>query len=259
MPVQPRYIVLDPSEPQDTSSSLRVLRTSDNQAFLGSHIPNTQTRASQPANDATSLAHAVLPTAANPISQLLNHPHLISLVDVTQTSALAGSISERGPHGDLTVWEDMDAGSLAYLLPALSLLPDVADEPSWHVLASPNYQRFSLPESLCWHVLRAVARALLWLHHGVKEMAGVDGQWMRHDDDWQPVLIMDVSPGQVWFQKPRGEEFYGVCKLGGFGRARVTGAPGAKVARAERKDDVIREKQFFWAPVSAESVSLHVC
>ena len=58
------------------------------------------------------------------------------------------------------------------------------------------------------------------------------------------MLIMDVSPNQIWFKKPRGEETYGECKLGGFGQARVMQGKGGGV------EDVDREKQLYWLPVS---------
>lgn len=58
------------------------------------------------------------------------------------------------------------------------------------------------------------------------------------------MLIMDISPGQIWFKKPRGEETYGECKLGGFGRARVMQGKGGGV------EDVEREKELYWPHVS---------
>ena len=151
---------------------------------------------------------------------------------------------------DFTVWEDMDAGSLSYLLPSPDLLPRLEDYAAWQKLAAVNYNRFSLPESLCWHVLQSISKALLWLHYGVKETAGKGGDWTTHDDDWQPVLIRDVSPGQIWFKHPKRDETYGECKLGGFTWAKVTAYPVGKVAVAPRFEKARLEKQFYWAPVS---------
>jgi hypothetical protein len=68
---------------------------------------------------------------------------------------------------------------------------------------------------------------------------------MKHDDDWHAVLIRDVSPGQIWFKKAGGRETYGVCKLGGFQWAKVTGNVGAKVDIAPRMEGAGRDKQFF--------------
>jgi hypothetical protein len=140
----------------------------------------------------------------------------------------------------MMVWEDMTAGSLAYLLPDPSSYPPFSNQSAWKVLAAQNFQRFSLPESLCWHVLKAISRALLWLHFGIKESDGRIGEWEECDEDWQTVLIMDVRSGQIWFKKPRGEETYGECKLGGFKSARVMQGKGGGVS----------EKQLYWSPVS---------
>jgi hypothetical protein len=158
-----------------------------------------------------------------------------------------------GNYGDLTIWEDMDAGSLSYLLPSPNALPDFTDTKGWHALAAQNFQRFSLPESLCWHVLISISKALRWLHHGVKETEGIPGDIMKHDDDWQPILIRDVSPGQIWFKKPKPGETYGECKLGGFQWAKVTGLAGGSMAIAGRVEEASREKQFYWAPVCSSS------
>jgi serine/threonine protein kinase len=244
-PIHPRYIPLDPSEPQTTtSSSIRVLRTSDQALFLASKIPTILTKDIKKDSTTTNLASCILPTAAIPLSLILNHPNIISLVDIIQNSASEGSTSQRGPYGDIIVWEDMTAGSLSYLLPDPSTYPPFTDYHSWKTLAAQNFNRFSLPESLCWHVLKAISRALLWLHYGVKDSDGMTGEWEECDEDWQTVLIMDVSPSQIWFKRVRGEETYGECKLGGFGRARVMQGKGGGV------EDVKREKQLYWAPVS---------
>jgi hypothetical protein len=247
-PIHPRYIPQDPSEIQTTTSSILVIRTSDQATFLASKIPNIVTKDIKKSATTTHLASYILPTAAIPLSLILNHPNIISLVDIIQTSSLEGSTSECGPYGDITVWEDMTAGSLSYLLPDASSYPSFADHNSWHRLAGQDFKRFSLPESLCWHVLKSISRALLWLHFGIKERWG---SWVECDEDWQPVLIVDVSPGQIWFKKPRGGETYGECKLGGFQWARVTQGGGASAgATCERVEDAPREKQLFWAPVS---------
>ena len=151
---------------------------------------------------------------------------------------------------DFTVWENMDAGCLAYLLPNPALLPAFHDIAGWHALSFPDPQRVSLPESLCWHVLLSIGKALLWLHHGVKQTDGVTGEYMKHDEDWQPILVRDVSPGQVWFKHPVKGETYGECKLGGMQWAKVTGAPMGMIAMAERFEEASVEKQLYWAPVS---------
>jgi hypothetical protein len=259
--IHPLYIPQDPSELQHLSSSIRLLRTSDGHPFLASKIPTMVTRDVKPKDPSkavprTRLATAILPAAAKPISLLLNHPNIISLVDIIRTSNMAGPTSEAGQYGDVTVWEDMDAGSLAYLLPSAEKYPAFEDEEGWRLLAAQNFNRFSLPESLCWHVLKSISRALLWLHHGVKETEGIPGEWLRHDDDWHAVLIRDVSPEQVWLKKPRGGETYGECKLGGFQWAKVCGSVRGVVAAAQRVEEASIEKQYYWAPVNPPSFSL---
>lgn len=251
--LHPRYIPRDPSEVQTLASSIRLLRTSDNTPFLASKIPDIVTKDVKQKDPnklpKTKLASAILPAAAKPISLLLNHPNIISLVDIIRTSNLAGPTSEAGLCGDVTVWEDMDAGSLAYLLPSPQKYPAFEDGKGWHLLAAQNFHRFSLPESLCWHVLKSISRALLWLHHGVKETEGIPGEWLKHDDDWHAVLVRDVSPPQIWFKKPKGGETYGGCKLGGFQWAKVCGSVGGVVAMAPRVEEASIEKQYYWAPV----------
>jgi hypothetical protein len=246
--IHPRYVPKDTKPQSSITSSITVLRVADNASFLACQIPDTKTKDPEKETVSTPLASAIIPTAGVPISRILNHPNVISLVDIVQASSLPGQ-SMPGKHGDLTIWEDMDAGCLSYLLPSPNALPDFADSEGWHALAAQNFQRFSLPESLCWHVLLSISKALLWLHHGVKETEGIPGDITKHDDDWHPILIRDVSPGQIWFKKPRAGETYGECKLGGFQWTKVTGLVGGATAVASRVDGAPREKQFYWAPV----------
>jgi serine/threonine protein kinase len=253
-PIHPCYIPQDPKPQSSLISSLAVLRTVDNARFLATEIPKTLTKDRGQDSVTTPLAPCILPSTAVSISRILNHPHIISLVDIQPITALAGSVSESGPNADITVWEDMNAGTLAYLLPDLSDLPDFNDEAGWHAFCSVDLCRPSLPESLCWHVLVSISKALLWLHHGVKETEGIRGEYMSHDDDWHAILIRDISPGQIWFKKARGRsnnfgpETYGECKLGGFQWAKVTGLVGAAVAVAARVENASRIKTMFWAP-----------
>lgn len=143
----------------------------------------------------------------------------------------------------------MNAGSLFYILPSTSSLPSFDDREKWSILAAQNPNRFSLPEGLCWHVLRSISRALLWLHYGVKETEGDSGEWDRPDIDFMPTLIMDVSPEQIWFQHPVGHEHFGVCKLGGFQYARVSGAVRGIEASVGRCEKMAVAKRHHWAPV----------
>lgn len=254
--IHARYVPRDPKEAQTLSSSIQVLRVSDNQPFLATKIPNLLCKDAVGEDDegnptiTTNLAAAILPVAAKSISRILNHPNLISLIDIVHKSLEAGNTQHLGDFSDVTIWEDMDAGCLSYLLPPVSKYPAFADEKAWFALAAQNFQRSSLPESLCWHVLKSMSRALLWLHFGIKETVGIPGEYLPHDDDWQPILIMDVSPAQMWFKRAQHGETYGACKLGGFQWAKVTGMVGGRMALAQRKDDAHRRKQYYWSPVS---------
>jgi len=247
--IQPRYLPLNPSESQSIASSIQVLRTRDNKIFLATQIPDTVCKDVKSSTYTTRLADAIIPSAQKPMSLILNHPNIISLIDIVRNTQEAGAVSEAGRYSDITIWEDMDAGALSYVLPLANTYPKFEDAASWHALTTQNFQRFSLPEGLCWHVLRSISRALLWLHHGVKETIDIPGEWLPHDVDWQAVLVMDVSPGQIWFKHPRGDETYGECKLGGFTRARICGSVHAQIAMAPRDDTMPLVKQHFWAPV----------
>lgn len=200
----------------------------------------------------TRMADAILPVAGISLSRILNHPNIISLVDVVRNSQEPGNSHLAGPNSDVTIWEDMDAGSLSYIVVSSNALPALDDEDAWDALTAVNNNRPSLPEGLCWHVLRSISRALLWLHHGVKETAGIPGEWEKRDDDWQPILIRDISPSQIWFKKPDGKKgyHYGECKLGGFHWAKVCGTPGGRLAVSERHSDTPEHKQHYWPPVS---------
>lgn len=250
-----QYIPRDPAEEQSLSSSIQVLRTRDNSTFLASCIRKVQVNDLLNQGYLTKLSTSILDTAQISISRILNHPNIISIVDIVNTSGQDENTSAMGAFGDITVWEDMTAGSLAYILPSSDNLPAFEDQAAWASHAAQNFQRFSLPESLCWHVLRSISRSLLWLHHGVKETEGIPGDWNRHDEDWQAILIMDMSPGQIWFKQPKGPETYGECKLGGFSHAKVCGSPGALSAASWRIDSLPIHKQYYWAPVRSSLLS----
>lgn len=52
---------------------------------------------------------------------------------------------------------------------------------------------------------------------------------MPHDENWHPILIMDVNPGQIWFRRPKGDEFCGECKLGDLGGRGLRGVLGGRL------------------------------
>lgn len=142
-PIHARYVPKNTTPQSRFSSSLTVLRVADNQSFLASQIPTTKTKDVKNDTSTTPLAQSIIPSAGLSISRILNHPNIISLVDIVQASSFAGK-SLPGKYGDLTIWEDMDAGSLEYLLPSPNSLPDFTDSKGWHALAAQNHQRFSL-------------------------------------------------------------------------------------------------------------------
>ncbi|KAL3962506.1 hypothetical protein ACCO45_004029 [Purpureocillium lilacinum] len=78
---------------------------------------------------------------------------------------------------------------------------------------------YQLPEAFCWHVLRALVRAVAFLHDGKR----LEGRRWTGNAAWSPILHRAIEPNNVFFQQPRGHEAYGPCKLGGFSDATVTG------------------------------------
>ncbi|KAI1472800.1 uncharacterized protein F4812DRAFT_464851 [Daldinia caldariorum] len=75
-----------------------------------------------------------------------------------------------------------------------------------------------LPESLCWHVLISVLKALAWLHDGSPELVATGpGRFgMDPTPDWNPALHRNITPANIHFQQPRRNETYGQCKLGNY-------------------------------------------
>ncbi|OLN85278.1 hypothetical protein CCHL11_04351 [Colletotrichum chlorophyti] len=147
------------------------------------------------------------------ISYIFNHENIVSL---------AGHIRQQPFHGqvdateDYLVWDLCDAGTLEILFADRSVDRD------------PNC---FLPESLCWHVLTSTMRALVWLHDGYRQQDDwVTGEWewARTDTEWMPILHRGINAQSIFFQHPRGKETYGVCKLGKFGKATVSGIPARR-------------------------------
>jgi hypothetical protein len=246
-----QYIIQDP--PSEDSLSAYVFRTSDTTQLLASIIPEVNAKDVHKETWTTDVATAIIPYTIEPLKKITNHPNIISFEGFSHLSSETADVSQAGRFANHTIWEDMNAGSLSYILPSTSSLPPFDDKEKWDVLAAQNPNRFSLPEGLCWHVLRSISRALLWLHYGVKEAEDVPGEWDRPDVDFMPVLIMNVSPEQIWFKHPVGDEHYGVCKLGGFQYARVSGVVKGIEAPAGRCEEMEGRKKYFWAPVRSPS------
>ncbi|KAF4447377.1 hypothetical protein F53441_9097 [Fusarium austroafricanum] len=150
------------------------------------------------------------------IRQILNHENLISIAGVIEhhpfnKSQTPDTTPENGVQ--MLVWDFADAGNLS------AMFRHYPCESS----------AFYLPESLCWHVLRSLTRAVTYLHDGRRLLYqpeyighGVSGEWVSINTDWFPILHRCIEPRNVWFQHPRGIETYGQCKLGDFSNAAVT-------------------------------------
>ncbi|KAH8816045.1 kinase-like domain-containing protein [Xylogone sp. PMI_703] len=249
MILRPRYEFRDDFKEAEGASSMEVLRTSDNFVFLTSDFSTICE--TLPNKNTVQLAGAILPSISQSLSQILNHPNIISLVDIVHNTLEEPFTENAGPLKDYMVWEDMNAGSLAHILPPTDKFPGPDDRAGWINLAKANNHQSSLPESLCWHVLRSIAKALLWLHHGSKEgdECFKDSEVVeRLNTNWQTILIRDVSPSQIWFQHPVSDETYGFCKLGGFSLAKVVNFVDGTEPAALRPEDVEWEKKLFWAP-----------
>ncbi|KAI1805318.1 hypothetical protein F4811DRAFT_570217 [Daldinia bambusicola] len=178
------------------------------------------------------------------VAAILNHDNLICLRDWF-------SVAKRNPKSreyekrTFIVWDNCDAGTLENLLVEEyhKYTPDQeADKrPS---TSSSNRSRLSssadektrsdtemsdahnggrptkfLPESLCWHVLISVLKALAWLHDGSPELVatGPGTFGMNPTPDWNPALHRNITPANIHFQQPRRNETYGQCKLGNYG------------------------------------------
>jgi hypothetical protein len=110
-------------------------------------------------------------TLRTSLLSLLNHPNLITCVDIVCATKDDGE-------NDYAVWEHCDAGTLHNLL-------EVQD--------GRHGDKVEIPEELCWRVLSGVTDALNWLHHGTKNSFLFERD-MYHDEDWQPVLIGTITP-----------------------------------------------------------------
>lgn len=147
------------------------------------------------------------------ISHIFNHENIISLAGYLRQQPFHSQVEATE---DYLVWDICDAGTLEILF---------ADR---HSEREPNC---FLPESLCWHVLMSILRALVWLHDGYRQevnWASGERQWVQTDAEWMPILHRGINAQTVFFQHPRGEETYGVCKLGKFGKAFVSGVPARR-------------------------------
>ncbi|KXH65447.1 hypothetical protein CNYM01_09957 [Colletotrichum nymphaeae SA-01] len=170
------------------------------------------------------------------VSHILNHENIISLAGYLRQQPLDPR-AEKQATEDYLVWDICDAGTLEILF---------ADHR--HAEHEPGC---FLPESLCWHVLTSVIRTLVWLHDGYRqEVDWVTGEksWAATDTEWMPILHRGIEAQSIFFQHSRGKETYGVCKLGKFGRAFVSGVPARREGALEREEPPPHSVGFPVAP-----------
>ena len=198
-------------------------RLSDHEPFIARRITELSFCAdAQEASDAMGISKLLEECGIDrALAQLLNHENILSLVGVI-TEKTTSDLGETVSYIWL-VWDYPDAGTLSQLFHDRELA------------ATYTGKRY-MPESLVWHVLRSVLGALLYLHEGTRQFVDKDNPvetWSRSvDEDWHPVLHGAVTAENIFFQYPRGTEEYGVCKLGNFSYAYISG----KVGDGEKTD-----------------------
>lgn len=160
------------------------------------------------------------------VKTVLNHPNLVSLVD-----CFAMQFSNSGKFGRerwFTVWDYCDAGNLGNLL--VPPLPTEDPDTEMKDMVPGQEEELEktkfLPESLCWHVLTSLLKALMWLHDGVRNVEkDANGKWERlHENlDWEPILHRAIRPDNIFIGHPRRKEWYGPVKLGNYERLTISG------------------------------------
>ncbi|CAN8098137.1 unnamed protein product [Discula destructiva] len=163
--------------------------------------------------------------AGDAVAAVLNHPNLVSFIDLHRTRFWTGTVFESQNYA---IFDYCDAGTLRNFIDKTSVRPKVE-------IGSQQVLQW-LPESLVWHVATSLLSALTWLHDGFRQEDTIiweeDGSATRgvveegpldRGEDWFPILHRDIQTEQVFFQHPKGIETYGHCKLGGFGRVVVSG------------------------------------
>ncbi|KAK0641063.1 hypothetical protein B0T16DRAFT_461172 [Cercophora newfieldiana] len=166
------------------------------------------------------------------VANLLNHPNLLSLHSEIISTPTVGSDTVTTKRTRFLLWDYCDAGTVASLV----------DDPPVKKTATGF-----LPESLVWHVLLDILRALQWLHEGIRDRYDIDppaggnpkGRCKRlrkaaePEAEWMCVLHRNVVPANIFLGQPRGIETYGACKLGNFSRCWVAGHPDVGIERQQ--------------------------
>ncbi|KAI2628840.1 hypothetical protein GGR54DRAFT_636555 [Hypoxylon sp. NC1633] len=241
----------------------KITRKSDRIDFLAHDITDTLTTdPSLPIEDSETPLHSLLgPNGLDmltPVAAILSHENLVSLVDwfSVEKSVRGGRFQRR----HYSVWDFCDAGNLGNLLnkevntpPNTERYPDddelvLKREEEDNVRQGLNPDGSEpppitsgghLPESLCWHVLVSVLKALAWLHDGSRNVSRdkQHGLYMDPDPDWEPMLHRNIIPNNIFLSHPRRDEWYGACKLGNYGNLFVSNHHhgASKNPKTERK------------------------
>ncbi|KAI1380313.1 hypothetical protein F4677DRAFT_406405 [Hypoxylon crocopeplum] len=225
----------------------KVCRKADRIEFLAHDITDKLiTDPSNPAEKSETALHTLLNINGidmlSPMGRILNHPNLIALTGWfhVQRSDAGGKFKTR----HYAVWDFCDAGTLGNLL-VLEPPPvpvgnelyfdedterDIEERVNVDMGLNPDgterevsYTTW-LPESLCWHVLVSILKALAWLHDGAPAVLpdGHDGWEMNPDPDWEPILHRNITPNNIFLCYPRRDEWYGSCKLGDYSKLYIS-------------------------------------
>ncbi|KAI1454463.1 hypothetical protein F4805DRAFT_322856 [Annulohypoxylon moriforme] len=184
-----------------------------------------------------------------PLKTILNNGNIVSFVDLFSVQRPDAKNQPSQRH--YVVWEFCDAGNLGNLLISgqkrFAKLPKLIDEGGWdeqdqdefdawvwdgelpkddpRTKARSKTENLFLPESLCWHVLVSVMRALAWLHEGTTLAQSKESGRVTYTPnvDWEPILHRNIVPENIFFMHPRRNEWYGSCKLGNYCNAFISG------------------------------------
>ncbi|KAI2472795.1 hypothetical protein F4781DRAFT_290434 [Annulohypoxylon bovei var. microspora] len=183
-----------------------------------------------------------------PLLEILKHDNLVSLVDIftLQRSNAGGKPTGR----QYAVWDFCDAGNLGNLLVLEQRAwkqSNPIDDEEWDesddgpneelddwifngIMMKDDLKRMKddnsfLPESLCWHVLTSVLRAIAWLHDGTLQYKSDTSTGVKFvpNVDWSPILHRNITPENIFLMHPKRNEWYGTCKLGNYGSVFVSG------------------------------------
>lgn len=216
----------------------RVIRKKDRFEFLARDETN---RFQDESGTMTPLGTMLHPQGMNlllPIMRIFNHENLINLIDWIQVQrGQTTNYSGRSRH--YIIWDFCNAGTLENLFFADQVLLDselatdqrLREEASAnkdHEMSADGLQPSGfLPEAFCWHVTVSILKALAWLHDGLRdEWCYVTNNWVikRADIDWHTILHRNINPANIFFCHPQTRfETYGLCKLGNFSDAFVSG------------------------------------